>query len=245
MSKKFKQKNNIQDSFDLTLTNSNLQNLSIDIMELTIDSVLNEGLIKEIPILGTIANLSKFRANIHDRLFLKKILFFLNQLKDISADKRKKMIDNIDYSKKYRIKVGEKLLYIIDSCDDYEISELISIVFGAYIEEKITYDEFLKTASVLKNLDMNDFRWFVKERKYYYFNLGDIGDLINSGLFELSYEEINVEVSNRVDPVTKERNGEKFETDVDGGISVSLSCAGEIILEIFCSSYKRPKTIKL
>lgn len=245
MSKKPKQKNNIQNSFDLTLTNSNLQNLNIDIAELTIDSVLNDGLLKDIPIVGTIANLSKFGANIHDRLFLKKILSFLNQLKDIPVDKRKKMIGNIDYSKKYRIKVGEKLLYIIDSCDDYEISELISVVFRVYIEEKITYDEFLKTASVLKNLNIDDFKWFIKEKKYHYFNLDDIGGLVGSGLFELHYEEVNVEVSNRINPITREHDSKKFETDVDGGVSVSLSRVGKIILEIFCPSYKKPKTIKL
>ena len=46
-------------------------------------------------------------------------------MNSISADECEKVISEIDNSKKYRIKLGEKLLYIIDKCDDHEKSEII------------------------------------------------------------------------------------------------------------------------
>lgn len=239
------EKDDIQNSFNITLTDSSLENLGMDISELAIDSVLKDGLLKDIPIVGTIINLSKFGANIHDRLFLKKLLSFLNKLESIPSDKRKELIENIENSKKYRMKVGEKLLYIIDSCEDYEISELVGFLFKAFTEEKITYDDFLKAASVLKKLNMSDFKWFIKERKSYYFDLNDVGDLISSGLFELHYEQVSVQIEDETDRKTLMEGGKKYKSDVDGGVSVYLSRAGEVILEIFCPSYIKPKTMKI
>lgn len=240
-------KDKIQNSFNTTLIDSNLENLGIDISELSIDSVLQDGLLKDIPIVGTIINLSKFGANIHDRLFLKKLLSFLNKLESIPSATRKAFIDNIESSKKYRMKVGEKLLYIIDACEDYEISELVGLLFKAFTEENITYDDFLKGASVLKKLSISDFKWFVQERKSHYFDLNDVRDLISSGLFELYYDQLDVQVSDQDDyKVLIENPEKKYKTEIDGGgVSVHLSHAGEIILEIFCPSYIKPKTVRI
>lgn len=238
-------KTNIQESFNLTLTDSNLQNLSQDIVEVAIDSILNDGLLKDLPIVRTLVNLNKIGANIQDKLFTKKILSFLSGLKDISAKDRNKIIKEIDESKKYRIKVGEKLLYILDKCNDYEISELVSKVFKYFIEGKINYDEFQKTSIILSNINIKDFNWFITNNKKYY-DLDDVGDMINIGLFELHYEPISVNVENETDyKVLREANGPKYKSDVDGGVSVNLSRSGEIILEIFCPSYKKPNLLKI
>lgn len=239
------QENKIQSSFDLTLTDSNLQNLGVDFSEIAIDNVLDDGLLKEIPIVSTVVNLLKFGANVHDKLFIKKILAFLGQLRDVSPDERKKMITDIDDSKKYRIKVGEKLLYIIDTCDDYEIAELVGVLFKVYIEGRITYDEFIKTSAVLKRINKGDFDWFVKERERHHFDLDEIGDALSLGLFELHYEQISVHIEDETDKKTLMEGGGKYNTDVDGGVSAHLSRAGQIILEIFCPSYVKPKIVKL
>lgn len=54
----------------------------------------------------------------------------------MDTNQRQKMISDIDSSQKYKIQVGEKLLYIIDKCDDYTKSGIVSLIFKAYIEEK-------------------------------------------------------------------------------------------------------------
>ena len=61
----------------------------------------------------------KTAGNIQDRLFLNKILTFLFHLKDTDAYQRQEMINDIDRSGIYQVRVGQKLLYIIDKCDDH------------------------------------------------------------------------------------------------------------------------------
>ena len=63
----------IQDSFNLTLKNSNLQNIVSDFAELSVDSILQEGVLKDIPIVSTLISLTKVGISINDKLFLKKM----------------------------------------------------------------------------------------------------------------------------------------------------------------------------
>jgi len=220
--------NNIQESFDKTLKDTNFQDTAIDISEITIDNLLKDGLFKDIPIVGTLIHFAKLGANVRDLLFLKKIISFMNGLKDISPAKRSKMINKIDDSKEYRVKVGEKLLYIIDSCNDYENSENVSMLFKAYLKGKITYDEFLGSSNVIERIGSYDLKWFLKNTRGS-MRVEEVGSLISSGLFDLHYEQIDVSVEDQDDYESSER----YKTRVNGGETyVTISRVGEIILEV-------------
>ena len=205
--------NNIQESFDKTLKDTNFQDTAIDISEITIDNLLKDGLFKDIPIVGTLIHFAKLGANVRDLLFLKKIISFMNGLKDISPAKRSKMINKIDDSKEYRVKVGEKLLYIIDSCNDYENSENVSMLFKAYLKGKITYDEFLGSSNVIERIGSYDLKWFRKNARDY-MPVEEVHSLISSGLFDLYYDEIGVTVEDQDDY----KSTDKYKTSVNGGL---------------------------
>jgi hypothetical protein len=221
--------NNIQESFDKTLRKTNFQDIAIDISEITIDTLLKDGILKDIPIVGTVIHFAKLGANIRDLLFLKKVVSFMIKLRDISPAERGKMIDKIDNSKEYRVKVGEKLLYIIDSCNDYENSENVSMLFKAYLKEKITYNEFLSCSNVIESIVSHDLKWFLKNTCES-MSVEDVGSLISSGLFDLHYEHIDVSVEDQDDY----KSSDRYKTNVNGGESyVTISRIGEIILEVF------------
>jgi hypothetical protein len=240
-----KEENKIQKSFDLTITDSNLEDLAIDFSELTIDSLLDESLFKDIPIVSTIVSLSKFGANVRDKLFLRKIFSFLSGLKGVPAINRSKMIKKIDESKQYRVKVGEKLLYIIDSCSDFENSERIAYLFKAFIEGVIDYNDFLRTSNVLEKITDYDFKWFIKNAKEHT-NVENVGGLISSGLFDLSYNPIDVQVNEESDRKTLLEGGSKYKTDVDGGdMIVTFSHAGEIVMKLFNPEYNQRRPLSI
>ena len=221
--------NNIQESFDKTLKQTNFQDITIDISEITIDTLLKDGILKDIPIVGTLIHLAKLGANIRDLLFLKKIISFMNGLKDISPTERNKMINEIDDSKEYRVKVGEKLLYIIDTCSDYENSENVSQLFKAFLEKKITYDEFLRSSNIIERVTSYDLKWFLKNTCEY-MSVEEVGSLISSGLFDLHYEQIDVSVEDQDDY----KSSDRYKTHINGGeTGVTISRVGEIILEVF------------
>ncbi len=51
--------NNIANSLEETLKDSNLQGISVDLAEAFVDSIFEDGIAKDIPIIGTILGLGK------------------------------------------------------------------------------------------------------------------------------------------------------------------------------------------
>ena len=181
----------ITNSFEETLKDTDLQNATIGLAESLTDSLLIDGAAKDIPIIGTIVGIYKAALGVRERLFLKKIIYFISELRSIPIKKRNTVITKIDSSNKYRTRVGEKLLFIIDKCEDHEKAQLISRLFLAFIENKINYSEFLRSASIIERAFLEDIFWFING-DWKFLDIEEIEGDLNSGLFMIKPNEINV-----------------------------------------------------
>jgi hypothetical protein len=227
----------LSNAFTETIKDTNLKDISVDISEVLVDNLLENGILKDIPIIGTILKLGKFSLNVKDHLFIKKIIYFISELKEIPPKKRNEIISKIDNSREFRIKIGEKLLYIIDKCEDHIESEYNATFFKAFLNEKLTYSEFLRCSSILQNIFMEDFEYFVHykipEQKYYsgYNDWNECPseitmNLINNGLLISEIGEINIRDQDDW------KSSEKYV--VEGGKeSVYITEIGSKIREIF------------
>lgn len=193
--------NDLQDlsnSLDETIKDSNLTVVNMELSEVLLDSFLEDGIAKDIPIIGTILKLGKFSMSLKEHLFLKKIIYFISSLKEIPAKKRNEMVSKIDDSKTHRIKVGEKLIYIIDKCEDHISTEYVAKFFKAFLLEKISYSEFLRCTSIIQNMFIEDFEYFTRSENLERYNgwneyFSEIEmNLINSGLCGKEVGEITV-----------------------------------------------------
>lgn len=219
--------NNISPSFASTLAKSDLSTLMKDGVELSIDSLMDDGIAKDIPVVGTIVGLIKSSQNIGNWLFLKKILAFLTKLESVDRQQREKMINKIDNSKKYRKKVGDQLLFIIDSCEDDIKAEYIAVLFKAFINEEVTYDDFMKGSSIINRLTTVDFDRFVKFGADMYDT-----DFIGVGLAYTRMSKIRVSDTKYYADRKQEDLVDGYA--VDGGeVEVELSNIGEVLMGIF------------
>ncbi|MFV0212494.1 hypothetical protein OBK22_11910 [Empedobacter falsenii] len=152
----------ISNSFEETLKDNELQDVTFDLAETFTDAILSDGILKDIPIIGTIVGLTKASINFKDRLFIKKLIYFMSEISEIDKVKRNRMIQKIDESKEEKIKIGEKLIYIIDKCEDHISTQYISKLFKSFLNEEITYDEFLRGAIIIQKIYIKDFEKFLK-----------------------------------------------------------------------------------
>lgn len=135
--------------FNESIKDSELDNLTIDILEKIIDDNISEGILKEIPILNTIKTIWNVKNNISEYLFTKKIIHFINKIKDIPKSKRLEMINKIDNDDNYKTKVGEKLIFLINKADDIEKSEILGLLFKKFLSEEISYYTFIRFSKVI------------------------------------------------------------------------------------------------
>lgn len=222
----------IQESFEKTLINSELPDVVIDLAEISLDNLIDLKDVKDLPLIKTFVGLLEFGANVHDRLFLKKIIAFLANLHGVDVAERKKMIRKINDSNKYRIHVGEKLLYIIDRCNDYESAEMVSRLFGAFIEGKIEYSDYLIAAEAISFNPASDVKWFIEEYNEW-INIDDLNVPLHTGLFTIRTEEVNVDVENEDDHKALLDGAKPLRANVSGGgVWAQPSRAGKVIYEV-------------
>lgn len=146
----------IQGSLLTTIENSDLKDISKDVLEFSFDQFFNEGTFREFPIVGTIINLGKIGANIRDAIFLKKVFRFLYQLKDVSKVKRESFANKIREDEEYRQKVGENLLLVIEKLSHYYKADMLGRIYRAHLEGSIGINILEKLVSSVEKVNIHD-----------------------------------------------------------------------------------------
>jgi hypothetical protein len=147
---------NLDNILDESLVSDELVNITSELMEVGFDSLLKDGILKEVPIIGTFVGLAKFGFDLRNRLFLKKILHFLYQIKDIPSEKRQFYIDKINRDEKFRTKVGETVILLIDKLNDFAKADYLGKLFAASVDGKINHNMFLKLANIIDRCHISD-----------------------------------------------------------------------------------------
>ena len=156
---------NFEKNIEESIVSKELIKITNDLLEAGIDSVVNNEFIKEIPIVGTLHSLCKIGISIRDKIFLKKILKFLNEIKNISIKERIEFISKIESNQSYRKKVGDHLIMIIDNINDFEKAEIIGKLFSNTIKNNISYDIFLKLSHIVEICYIDDLKKIKKFEK--------------------------------------------------------------------------------
>lgn len=175
------------------IKSEDLQSVSTDIIEIVVDEGMEDGFLKEVPILSTFVRGYNVVTSIQDKLFMKKILFFLNELKSVPQDSRLAQIVKIEDDVKYRTKVGEKLLYIINKSDDLDKAAMVGILFKNYLEKKVLYDDFLGVASLIDNCPLPDLLWFIKS-DFKEMTLEEGSQLVSFSLMEIRMTDPKISI---------------------------------------------------
>lgn len=144
-------KNTLESALVRSIDSSSLRDLTTDLAEAAIDQLLDDGPIKDIPILGTLVKARTSIGLVRDYVFTKKVAKFLIGLSKIPEDQRKAFLAKIQARNEDK-KFGEVLLVLLDRLDDYERPTLLAKVFRAHVEQDFPLDTFRRLATVVEQL---------------------------------------------------------------------------------------------
>ena len=124
-------------SFRETLLRSDLPSVIQNAGEIGIDSFLDDGLWKSIPILGTILAIGKTWGNVRDYLFAKKMFAFLQSISSLSERDRQKLIHRLDADEKFSNYAGEQIIELLSRIDSERKAVLAATALKLYAREEI------------------------------------------------------------------------------------------------------------
>lgn len=213
----------LSQSLEDFLKKDDLSNLAVSFGEVGIDAILDNGILRDIPILSSILGGINAVGSVRDALFAKKLVSFLSELSDIPVEQRQNMIDLIDNSNGFKVKVGEKLIYIIEKAEDHYTSKIVAIFFAEFLTEKITYDQFLKVSRIINNMFIGDFLDFASESSDP-IDFDSENTFINTGLVDVYFEPVLVKDNDDY------KSYGKYVTS--GGASLYVTPIGELIRSV-------------
>lgn len=171
-------------SMEQTIEMGNLSAVG-DVAEVMIDTALEDGVLKDLPIIGAIVGVGKCFRNVVDILFTKKLLAFLWGIKDVDTKTRKEAIVKWESDERYRTRVGETLLNMINRCDDTQKALWLSKLFYNLILKHGYTDVFLRAEKTLSILSVADVYSFLAlpANKYQTLTLGEAEWFSHTGLY--------------------------------------------------------------
>lgn len=181
------EEHNIETSLVLSIAKSDIKDIATDIAELSLDSVLDDGVIKDIPILGTLAKLYSAGKTIKEKIFEKKIIAFLRETEKVNSDQRDEFYQKMSNNENLRKKIGEQILVIIEKIDDLEKPKLLGKLFKAFMEERISFEMFHRFATIISNCFLPDLRKLPIYKDKNQFDSFTSVSLENLGLVHLYY----------------------------------------------------------
>lgn len=143
---------NLGSSLVATLRSDEVVSIASDAAEMGIDAALTEGLLKDVPIISTLMSLTKVGLTIRDRLFVKKLLKFLHELKSIPSKERQGMVEKLEGDSGYGRNAGEHLIEILERLDAHRKPEMTAIVFAAYVAGRIDIKTFHRLNNAIDKL---------------------------------------------------------------------------------------------
>lgn len=147
-------------AFETTLFDSTLSDACVDMAELGIDSLLDDGVFKSVPIVSVLVGIGKTAQNLHDRNLLKQTIKFINTFneKSITPAKLQKYKERIYNNPKFAEEELGRVLIILNSNVDLKKSEILARFYRAYVEEKINWDTFCELSEVISRMFVSDIK---------------------------------------------------------------------------------------
>lgn len=153
------------EKFDLEkILNSEVINVTKDALEVALDSVMDDSILKDIPVLGSLVGMVKIGLNIRDKAFVKTLCSFLYQLNETSYEQRHKVITKINENNDFQSRLGEKLVFILEKASDTEKATYIGSLFRHVLYNELGYNMFIRCAETINNVFILDLKWFLSKR---------------------------------------------------------------------------------
>jgi len=130
--------------------------VATDVAEIALDAVLDEGVLKEIPVFGWFVKGYGVVSTVRDRVFLKKLATFFSGLGRVNEDEKNEFRENIETDDAFCRKVGENIVLLLDRQDSFDKAYILGKVFSGYLRGRIDYQTFLQLAAAIDRAFIGD-----------------------------------------------------------------------------------------
>ncbi len=129
--------------------------------EVALDTILQEGILRDIPVLNTIVAFYKAGVEIHHQLFLTKIINFLKELSNTPLEKREKFVEEIKRNPTQEREFEKTLLLLIDRADSLQKPSIFGKLLKHHILGNISYEDATRLSYMVDRVYISDLSYLL------------------------------------------------------------------------------------
>ncbi len=181
--------NNLVKSFEESILSDSI-GLASELAEVGLDSILDDGVIKDIPIISATIGVFKIGSSIKERHYIKKLMRFIDSCNKGIIDKdMKERIKSKFLDEKKSKKELEQILLIIDRFIEEEKADMLAKIYIAYLDGKIDWSQFVAYSVVLDRFLPGDYKYYSTSLNFNAQNNSEIDILLRLSGLGLLIEE--------------------------------------------------------
>lgn len=146
------------DSFEDDLVTAiqlpDLRDAFVDLAEAGIDQLVSDGILRDVPLIGTLLRIRTTLGRVRDHLFTKKVAHFFVETSRIPQEDRERFMNEIE-SRGDRRRLGDTLVLLLDRLDDLEKPVLLARLFAGYVCGVYNYETFRRLSTALDRIELS------------------------------------------------------------------------------------------
>lgn len=148
-----------------SVVGENVSSIAQDIADTVWTAVIDEDILKDVPIFSVLARVWAVGSAVRDRLFLRKIAAFLQEAGRISPEERERFRKRLAEEPKFAKQSGEKALLLLDKLSELEKARFMGFALRRFVEGAIDEVILNRIYSALEFFPL----WRLMELPKYYF----------------------------------------------------------------------------
>jgi hypothetical protein len=134
-------------------------------VEAVIDAATQDEVIKNIPVVGTVAKLLKAAENLRDKIFAAKLARFFQHLNETTPEAREKIRQKAAANPDEAREVGEAVLLVVEKITALDKAQILAYVFIAFTQGHIGLTDFLRLCDAIDQAFVYDLKELLGTRK--------------------------------------------------------------------------------
>lgn len=138
---------------------SNMGDSLVEIAELGLDSVLQDGILKDIPVLSIIASLCKTGVNLRERNLIRQTAIFISSFNagTISADKLASYRNELESNPEKAEKELGRVILLLDRILEVQQAKVLGHFYSSYVKGSLSWDKFVEVSEVNSRMFLSDY----------------------------------------------------------------------------------------
>ncbi|XZN89642.1 MAG: hypothetical protein ACM65M_18525 [Microcoleus sp.] len=142
-----------------SIASEHLSSIVRDLAEVGFDTILKEGVFRDIPCFNTVVSLYQAGVEIRQQLFIMKIINFWKELPNTSLHERQKFVEWMDKHPKQKLTFGENILLLIDRADSMEKPSILGRLLNHCTLGDISYEDMMRLCFIVNSVYMPDLNY--------------------------------------------------------------------------------------